>query len=133
LNNLGAAACALGEHHEAAKHLHEALQIAFEIGATPLVLEVLAEIGALLAASETGNKDQAITALAFVLNHSLTDHWTREKAERTLAELAPDLSPAARETGPAAELEEIVAEVLSKRDAWLNRANEHQAVFDSVQ
>ena len=133
LNNLGASACALGEHHEAAAHLHEALQIAFEIGASPLVLEILAEIGALLATSEAGDGEQAAKLLTFVLNHPLADRWTRERTERRLAQLTPDLPldalAAAREKGQAGELEGIVVDVLSHRDAWLARANGHTVIL----
>jgi predicted ATPase/DNA-binding SARP family transcriptional activator len=137
LNNLGAAACALGNHQEATVCLHEALQIAFEIGATPLVLEVLAEIGALLAASEAGDGEQAARLLAFVLNHPLTDRWTRDRTEQKLAELAPDLPmdalDAARKKGEASELEETVVEVLSQSNAWLGQANRQPVSLRTLQ
>jgi predicted ATPase/Tfp pilus assembly protein PilF len=133
LNNLGASACAQGEHHEAATHLHEALQIAFEIGATPLVLEVLAEIGALLAASKEGDPEQAAKLLTFVLNHPLADRWTRDRTEHRLAQLTPDLPlealANARAKGQAGELEGVVVQVLSHRDAWLAQANAHKVAL----
>lgn len=136
LNNLGASACALGEHHEAAAHLHEALQIAFEIGASPLVLEILAEIGALLAAGEAEDGEQAAKLLTFVLNHPLADRWTRERTERRLAQLTPDLPldalAAAREKGLAGELEGVVVDVLSHRDVWLARANGHTVILTAL-
>jgi tetratricopeptide (TPR) repeat protein len=136
LNNLGASACALGEHDQAASYLHEALQIAFEIGASPLVLEVLAEIGALLAASEERDEEQAAKLLTFVLNHSLADRWTRDRTERRLAQLAPDLPldalAAAKAKGQAGELEGVVVDVLSHRDAWLTKADGRARVVTSL-
>jgi predicted ATPase/DNA-binding SARP family transcriptional activator len=136
LNNLGAAACALGEQQDAAEHLHKALQIAFEIGASPLVLEIMGEIGALLATTETGDGTQAAKLLAFVRHHPLTDGWTRERAERVLAQLAPDLPldavATAREKGQAGELAEIVVDVLSHQDTWLSQADGQVDVVSSL-
>jgi tetratricopeptide (TPR) repeat protein len=136
LNNLGASARAMGDHYEAATYLHEALQIAFEIGVNPLVLEVLAEIGALLAASETGEPEQAAKLLAFVLNHPLTDRWTRERTEKKLAQLTPDLDlnalDGARQKGKAGELEAVVVEVLSHKDAWLAEADQQKVIVASL-
>jgi tetratricopeptide (TPR) repeat protein len=136
LNNLGASSCALGEHHEAANYLHEALQIAYEIGATPLVLEVLGEIGTLLAASEAGDGEQAAKLLTFVLHHPLTDRWTRDRTEGRLAQLTPDLPmnalAAATEKGKAGALEDVVVDVLSHRDAWLAKANGHRVFVNSL-
>jgi tetratricopeptide (TPR) repeat protein len=123
LNNLGAAANALGERHEAATYLGEALKTAFEIGASPLVLEVLAAIGALLAESELSDPEQAAKLLAFVLYHPLTDRWTKERTEKRLSQLSLDLPldalDKARKKGQEGELDSVVVEVLSHRDAWL--------------
>jgi predicted ATPase len=136
LNNLGAAACALGEQQDAAEHLHEALKIAFEIGASPLVLETLGEIGALLATTETGDGTQAAKLLAFVRHHPLTNGWTRERAERVLAQLAPDLPldavATAREKGQSGELAEIVVDVLGHRNTWLSLADGQVDVVSSL-
>jgi predicted ATPase/DNA-binding SARP family transcriptional activator len=113
LNNLGAAACALGEYDEAADHLYEALRSAHQIDANPLVLEILAEIGALWVASAPQDRERAIELLAFVLHHPLTDRWTADRAKRRLAQLAPDLDTlaAAQERGKQGDLDAIVAEV----------------------
>jgi hypothetical protein len=126
----------LGENQEAAAHLHEALKIAFEIGVNPLVLETLGEIGALLALSEPGDEMQAAKLLIFVRHHPLTDHWTRERVERKLAQLAPDLPldtlTAARERGQAGELTQVVVDVLSHREAWLADSTGQVSILTSL-
>jgi hypothetical protein len=90
-----------------------------------------------LAASEMGDETQAARLLTLVLNHSLTDHWTRERTERKLTELAPDMPIAVLDTAPAehqaSELEEIVVEVLSQRDAWLGQVDGHRIALHTLE
>jgi tetratricopeptide (TPR) repeat protein len=135
LHNLGAATGALGERYEAATYLHEALRTAFEIGASPLVLEVLAAIGTLLAESETSDPEQAAKLLAFVLYHPLADHWTKGRTEKALVRLVPDLPldalATAQEKGEAGELDTVVVDVLSHRDAWLAKPSQFSTVVVS--
>jgi tetratricopeptide (TPR) repeat protein len=135
LHNLGATSSALGERYEAATYLHEALKTAFEIGATPLVLEVLAAIGGLLAESKVSAPEQAAKLMAFVLYHPLTDRWTKERTEETLSRLSPDLPldalDKAQEKGRVGELDSVVVEVLSHRDAWLAKTSQAANVIVS--
>ena len=133
LNNLGAAASALGERYESATYLHEALRTAFEIGATRLVLEVLAAISTLLAESGVSDPEQAAKLMAFVLYHPLTDRWTQERTEKALVQIAPDLPldalSKAQKKGQEGELDTVVVEVLSHRDAWLARNSQAASVI----
>jgi tetratricopeptide (TPR) repeat protein len=135
LNNLGGASSALGERYEAATYLHEALKTAFEIDATALVLEVLAAIGALLAKSEGCDPEQAAKLMAFVHYHPGTDHWTKERTAKALSKLSPDLPldalNKAQEKGRAGELDTVVIEVLSHRDAWLATSSQSANVIVS--
>lgn len=118
LNNLGEVRCALGEYAEARHCFHQALKFAFEIGATPVVLEVLGGAARLLAASQGGRQEAAAQLLAFVLSHPASNKPTRDAAERRLAELATQLSPeamaTAQERGQADHLERVVAEMLAE-------------------
>jgi tetratricopeptide (TPR) repeat protein len=135
LNNLGAAASALGERYEAATYLHEALKTAFEIEATQLVLEVLAAIAGLLSESEAGDLEPAAKLMAFVLYHPLTDRWTRERTEKRLALLSPDLPldalTKAQEKGQAGDMDSVVVEVLSRRNVWMARTSQSGGVIVS--
>jgi tetratricopeptide (TPR) repeat protein len=115
--NLGAIALAEGEGREAAGHLYAALRSAADIRASPLALEALAGIGALLAGGEPEEAERAVELLSCVREHPLTDGWTRGRVERGLAQLATELPSevwaAARARGRVADLEGIVAEVLA--------------------
>lgn len=124
LSNLGAAAHALGEREEALAHLYEGLEIAYAIGARPLVLEISAEIGALLASAAVATEDdaqaaaQAAELLTFVHDHPQVDKWTAERTEQSLAQLAPMLAPeawaAAQDKGRRGTLEAVIASILRR-------------------
>jgi tetratricopeptide (TPR) repeat protein len=136
LSNLSAATAAMGELHEAATYLHEGLQIAAEIGAGPLVLELLGEVGALLVSSGTKDKTDAAKLLTFVLHHPFANQWVRERAEPKLAQVAGDLAPdrlaTARQKGQAGEWENVTAEVLSHREAWLAQPDADRSIVPSL-
>lgn len=116
LSNLGAAHRALGQCQVAAGYLYEGLELAHEIGAQPLVLEISAEIGVLLAEREVCDRERAAELLSFVSRHPLTDQWTAQRVEGTLSELTPTLLPevwtAAQARAQAETLESIVRLVL---------------------
>jgi tetratricopeptide (TPR) repeat protein len=123
LSNLGAAYRALGQYSVAAGYLYEGLELAHEIGARPLALELSAEIGIVLAARkecergrEQGALGLAAELLAFVGHHPLTDRWTAQRVRRTLTQVSPKLAPeawaAAQERARAQTLDSIVHLVL---------------------
>jgi tetratricopeptide (TPR) repeat protein len=120
LNNLGAAVCAMGECQRAGPTFYEALRSAAEIGAEPLVLEVLAGIATLMAEGEREDVARAARLFAFVHDHPASDEPTKGRAVRGLAEVASHLPPqtlaAAQERGAGGELGGIVAEVLALSD-----------------
>jgi tetratricopeptide (TPR) repeat protein len=137
LSNLAAAVIALDERREAAAvYLHEGLQISSEIGAGPLVLEILGEIGALLASAGTQSKTDAAKLLTFVFNHPLANQWIRARTEDQLAQVTVDLSSdelaTAREKGQAGELESVAAEVLRHWDAWSAQPQAHRSLVPSL-
>jgi predicted ATPase/DNA-binding SARP family transcriptional activator/Flp pilus assembly protein TadD len=118
LSNLGAVAGALGEFQAGCAYFNEALRFALEIWALPLVLEALAGIATLLAASQPEERERAAELYTFVLNHPASDKPMQDRVERELADLASQLSPqalaAAQERAETRELEVIVAEILAE-------------------
>jgi predicted ATPase/Tfp pilus assembly protein PilF len=116
LSNLGAAHRALGQCQLAARYLCEGLELAHEIGARPLVLELSAEVGALLSEREQSDRERAAELLVFVCHHPLTDKWTAQRAQVALTELTPSLAPeawtAAQERAQSDTLEAVVHLVL---------------------
>jgi tetratricopeptide (TPR) repeat protein len=119
LSNLGAAHRALGQVSAAASYLYEGLELAHEIGARPLVLEISAEIGIVLAAREQRACERAAELLAFVSHHPLTDKWTAQRTQAALRELTPELPPdvwsAAQERARSDALDTIVQLVLDDK------------------
>jgi tetratricopeptide (TPR) repeat protein len=118
LNNLGAVVGALGEYQAARAYYSEALRFALEIWALPLVLETVAGIATLLAASQPGEQEWAAELYAFVLHHPASDRPMQDKVQRELDHLASQLSPealsAAQQRAETSELEMIVAEILAE-------------------
>jgi predicted ATPase/DNA-binding SARP family transcriptional activator len=117
LIGLGYATCALGEYDASGRHFRNALQMAMEIGALPVVLDGLVGLACLLAASDPGEAaaEQAVGLLAFVLAHPSSTQETRDQATTLLAELEGRLSPAtlaaAEARGRARDLPEIAREL----------------------
>ncbi len=89
LGNLGGACYHLGEYTEARQYLHEALQIAHEIGATPATLKNMVELAPLLA--QEGQITLSLELLAFCICQSAITEDVRERAAIQFAELAADL------------------------------------------
>ena len=94
------------------------MRSAFEIGAIPLVLELLDGVARLLTASQPGTEERAAQLFALVLGHPASDRPTKEGAERGLADLAAHLAPdamvRAQERASTADLEVLVAEVFEE-------------------
>lgn len=94
---------------------HKALQIAVQIGATPLILDVLLSQALLLHKQQ--QLARAVEIGAFIQQHPATKHATREKATQLLAEAAAKLSmpefAQAQQRGAAMQLEDLVNSFLA--------------------
>jgi predicted ATPase/DNA-binding SARP family transcriptional activator len=89
LNDLGNVAQAQDNVRQAGYYYQEALALARATRMTPLAIEALVGIAAILDPDREPMK--AAELLAFALHHSATDKETREKAEQTLAQVAARL------------------------------------------
>jgi hypothetical protein len=118
LNNLGGAVCALGEYERAGSCFYEALQLAAEIGADPLALEILTGVASLAAKDQRQDATRAARLFAFVHHHPASDGPTKGRAERGLTEVASHLPPEslteAREWAADQKLATVLAEVLGQ-------------------
>jgi tetratricopeptide (TPR) repeat protein len=118
LVNLGATVRELGKYDQARSYFSEALRSATEVGAIPLVLEVLDGVARLLVASEPGKEERAAELFAFVSGHPAGDKPTKDGAEGGLADLAAHLSPdalvTAQERAKTLDLDGLVAEILDE-------------------
>jgi tetratricopeptide (TPR) repeat protein len=92
---LGYVACALGRdrYQEAWQQFHRALEIATEIEARPVALNVLVGRATLLTSSESRDTErkQAIELLALTLHHPASDQETKDRARRLFDKLAYNL------------------------------------------
>ncbi len=84
LNYLGRLNLALGKHQEARPQFHEALQIAADIEAKAISLDVLIGLAELLVKEE--KFEQAVDLLALTLHHPSSEHETKDRAQHLLAE-----------------------------------------------
>jgi hypothetical protein len=114
LGNLGEACYELGDYTGARRYVHQALQIAQEIGANPTILKNLVCLAALWA--KEGKTAQSLELLAFATHQSAIAQEIRKQALALSAELAADL-PAdvvaeAKARGQARELGALMAEIL---------------------
>ena len=71
----------------------------------------------LLVAGQPEEKERAAEVYTFALHHPASDKFTKDRAEKGLAELATELPPtvmaAAQEGGQSAVFEVVVAEILA--------------------
>jgi tetratricopeptide (TPR) repeat protein len=114
---LGWAVLGAGDYQSAERYFHEALKLAGEAQRLPMVLEALA--GSAHLSARTGEPERAVELLALVRNHPASTQACKDRAARLLVELRADLPlqvfETALERGQARELEETVADLLSKR------------------
>jgi predicted ATPase/DNA-binding SARP family transcriptional activator/Tfp pilus assembly protein PilF len=114
LNDLGQVALALGEAVEACGYFDAALRIAMDIQATPLALNVLVGIAALLERSEP---ERGLELLLLASEHPASDHETRDRAMASLARLTAQ-TPGDIAVGtnrPTQTFEEVVAQLLANQ------------------
>lgn len=106
---LGEAIAAAGDPAEARDILHQAIRLAIECQATPLILDGLAGLAQVQAAS--GEAESALTLSIVVLNHQATVYETKERARDIIAaaekQLTADQMLAARERAANTPLETI--------------------------
>lgn len=114
LETLGNVAEAMGQYTEAKAYFREALQLAMDIQAIPLALDVLIGMAKLML--REGKKQNVLEILAFVLNHPAIDQEGRRKAEKLLttiaSELAAEIIANAQERGKEKEFRQVVSEIL---------------------
>lgn len=120
LCQLGITALSLGtkRHGEAEQRLHQALKISTEIGATPLILEVLRGFALLRTADVTSRASQVKTLelLSLILNHPASEQETKDRAsqlwDKLAAELPDDVVASAKIRGPNADIETIIKQIV---------------------
>jgi tetratricopeptide (TPR) repeat protein len=115
LTNLGHVAFALDDPPLATARYHEALQLAKDMGAVPLILEIIAGVARLRAKAQ--QVESALELIGLALSHPGTNNDAKAVAEPLLTELRAKL-PAdavekALERGKAGDLDGIVAAVLA--------------------
>lgn len=114
LETLGNVAEAMGQYAEAKAYFREALQLAMDIHAIPLALDVLIGMAKLML--RDNKKQNVLEILAFVLNHPAIDQEGRRKAERLLAtiasELATEIIANAQAKGKEKDFQQVVSEIL---------------------
>lgn len=113
LDNLGYVQLASGALAESLANFQEALQIATELRAAPVGLDVLAGIAASFA--QAGQTQRAVEILTLVLDHPARWKETQDRGGKLLAQLTADLDsyPATRQHGITRTYDQLVAEVLA--------------------
>lgn len=114
LNGLAAVATAQEQYTEATHHLHQALTIAQQSAAIPLLLDILLQWATLV--WRQGQIEQAVHLLHTVQQHPATKHATRANADRLLAEIAAlsgETLAISNQQGKTIDLEVLVAGLLS--------------------
>ncbi len=111
LETLGNIAHALGKWQQSRVYFLEALQIAIDIKALPLILDVLVGLARLLA--QDGKPEQAVVVLGCVLYHPAIGKEGNKKGERLWQELTAVLTPQTIETAVAAGKQKSLDEIIS--------------------
>jgi tetratricopeptide (TPR) repeat protein len=113
LANLGELACRTGKLKEAAEYLRDAMDIAMQLKAIPLAVELLACFATLFV--KQGKKQTALELLALADAHPSARHETRARAAELLSQLESELPReefmAAQERGRQLQLEAIAEEL----------------------
>ena len=115
LRRLGDMAREKGAYNEAKRRYDEALQLAMEIQALPLTLEVLTSVARLFGGEE--KSERAVELLTFVLHQTKGGQEVKDRAAGLLAELEAGLPPEVvarcHARGREKTLDNISAEILS--------------------
>ncbi len=123
LRRLGDMAREKGAYDEAKRRYDEALQLAMEIQALPLTLEVLTSVARLFGGEE--KSERAVELLAFVLHQTKGGPEIRDRAAGLLAELEAGLLPAVVALGSARgrerTLDNLIAEILADSPTSTNK------------
>jgi tetratricopeptide (TPR) repeat protein len=118
LCSLGNAVLGLGQLAKAQAHLHEALQIATQIGRFELHLNVLSSVALLLANAGEAERAVELYALAsrypFVANSRWFEDVIGKHIAAAAASLPPDAVAAAQARGRARDLWDTAAELLAE-------------------
>jgi hypothetical protein len=109
----------LNEYEASWQYLGQAIQIAYQSGLNPIVLEGLANLADLRfrarPSSSLQTQMEAVELLSLVINHPAGEQATRDRAARLLAEhepaLAADVIAAAIARSRSRTLETTVAEI----------------------
>ncbi|MCI0399103.1 MAG: tetratricopeptide repeat protein, partial [Chloroflexi bacterium] len=112
LNHLGNTSRAMGAYVEASVAYREALATAVAIEATPVIMEILVEVAALLMAA--GQQDQAAALLAVIASRPSSPQKTRDAAANLAAGLRQQMGEVAFEAArkEVGTLEEVVQKVI---------------------
>ena len=108
---------------EAEQRLHRALSISTEIGATPLILEILRGYAELWAVHETSHTSQVetIELLSLILNHTASERETKDNVgrlwDKLSAELPAELMASAMNQIPSNDVETIAKKIMIKESA----------------
>jgi len=117
---LGITALSLGSEKvgEAEHRLYRALSISTEIGATPLILEVLRGYALLWTTRDKSyiSHEKTLELLSLILNHTASEHETKENArwlwDKLSAELPVELMTSALDRGRGADVETFTEEMM---------------------
>ena len=109
LANLGELACETGQFKQAEGYLREAMRIARQVKATPLMIELLACFAALFI--KQGKNESAVEFLSLAETQSAIKQETKKRVSDLLSTLRSDLPDsvfvAAQERGKALQLESV--------------------------
>jgi tetratricopeptide (TPR) repeat protein len=113
LNGLGALALEQGLDADSLGYFRDALTTAMAASATPLALDVLVGIAAVLARGR--ERERSLELLGLSLSHPAAKKATKDKARLLCATQFPDVSPdplvSPEREGPRKSLEEVVGEL----------------------
>ncbi len=117
---LGITTLSLGreKYGEAEHNLYRALSISTEIGATPLILEVLRGYALLWTTRETSHisHEKTLELLSLILNHKASEHETKENArwlwDKLSTELPAELLSSAINRGVNTDVENVAKEIM---------------------
>jgi DNA-binding NarL/FixJ family response regulator len=132
LKGLGATAHATGDYLTACRHFREALQLAADVQFVPVSLSLFIHSGALFL--QTGNPEQGLSLLRFVLHHPASERAAKERATHMLsayqAQVAPAICASAAEAQPHHALKSKIAQLLLDLTVVENSLQESSASIE---